>query len=176
MYGLRGTKGRGSSTRSSIGRSDLRRWCHHHGRCWSGVIITSYSMVIGGIWVDWCFGLHFWRWRRQRFWCWCCVLPFSCVITWFACLSQLFSGLFPRCIPMCGLLFRPYLLFRPLVIGRLVDCSGRFTLPETARGSWALDVAFHPSVLGKDGCRLRPIAPAEPHHPQDLWGGRLRFH
>ena len=82
----------------------------------------------------------------------------------------------PFVVPERGLLFLSPSFKKPRFVGRLACCSVRSTLPESVGGSWALDFLRHPPVLKKDGCRLRPIAPAEPHHPQDLWGGRLRFH
>ena len=77
----------------------------------------------------------------------------------------------PLVIPECGLVYLPSPLGRPQFVGRFVCCSWRSTLPEAVGGSWALDCLLHPPVLKEGGCRLRPIGPAEPHHPQDRWGG-----
>ncbi len=106
-----------------------------------------------------------------RFLCRCRVLSSAGVITCFV-----FLFLFPFVVPKRGLIFLSPSFKKPRFVGRLACCSVRSTLPESVGGSWALDFLRHPPVLKKDGCRRRPIAPAEPHHPQDLWGGRLRFH
>jgi len=77
------------------------------------------------------------------------------------------SLLFPLVVPGCGLVFLPSTLVRPQFVGRFVYCSWQSTLPESVGGSWALDFLLHPSVLEEDGCPLRLMVPAEPHHPQD---------
>ena len=119
--------------------------------------------------------------------CLACCLLFFLVLVRFLCLCRVLSSvgvitcfvfllLFPFVVPERGLLFLSPSFKKPRFVGRLACCSVRSTLPESVGGSWALDFLRHPPVLKKDGCRLRPIAPAEPHHPQDLWGGRHRIH